>query len=139
MSQANKPQVFDRLRKRYVRLTPEEAVRRDFVDYLIDEKHYPESLLANEVCIRLGNVRRRCDTVLYDRELRPQMIVEYKAPTVRIDQTTFDQIARYNYVLKVPWLVITNGLECYCCRVDEKGRAAFVKELPDYTTLFDAC
>ena len=129
--QDNKDYVFDRLRKQFVRLTPEEWVRQHFIHYLIQEKHYPEGLLANEVCISLGLVTRRCDTVLYDSFLHPRMIIEYKAPSVSISQKTFDQIMRYNYRLKVPWLIVSNGLEHYCCRINETGEAVFLREVPE--------
>ena len=133
--QDSKDYVFDRLRKQYVRLTPEEWVRQHFIHYLIHEKHYPEGLLANEVCISSGPVNRRCDTVLYDSFLQPQMIIEYKAPSVSISQKTFDQIMRYNYCLKVPWLIVSNGLQHYCCRMDEQGEAVFLREIPVWREL----
>ncbi|GHT54306.1 hypothetical protein AGMMS49982_18790 [Bacteroidia bacterium] len=132
--QNNKEYVFDRLRKQYVRLTPEESVRQQFIKYLIHEKKYPESMLANEVSITMGNVTRRCDTVLYDRQLQPQMIIEYKAPTVTINQQTFNQIARYNTVLNVPWLIVCNGIQHYCCHI-VNGEYAFVKEIPCHGAL----
>ena len=130
--QDNKDYVFDRLRKQHVRLTQEEWVRQHFIHYLIHDKHYPEGLLANEVCISLGLVTRRCDTVLYDSFLQPRMIIEYKAPSVSISQKTFDQIMRYNYRLKVPWLIVSNGVKHYCCRVDEGGEVVFMREVPEW-------
>jgi len=133
--QENKDYVFDRLRKQYVRLTPEEWVRQHFIHYLIQEKQYPEGFLANEVCITIGPVTRRCDTVLYDSFLQPRMIIEYKAPSVSISQKTFDQIMQYNYRLKVPWLIISNGLQHYCCRMDEEGGAVFLREVPEWGEL----
>ncbi|MDR1527763.1 MAG: type I restriction enzyme HsdR N-terminal domain-containing protein [Dysgonamonadaceae bacterium] len=133
--QENKEYVFDRLRKQYVRLTPEEWVRQHFVHYLIEQKHYPEGLLANEVCIALGPVNRRCDTVLYNTLLQPQMIIEYKAPSVSLSQKTFDQIIRYHYCLKAPWLIVSNGLQHYCCRINEQGEAVFVQEVPEWSEL----
>jgi hypothetical protein len=133
--QAGKDYVFDRLRRQYVRLTPEEWVRQHMIHYLIEHKHYPEGLLANEVCIALGPVDRRCDTVLYDTFLQPQMILEYKAPSVRLSQKTFDQIMRYNHSLKVPWLIISNGLQHFCCRVDEQRHARYRPTLPDWDEL----
>jgi type I site-specific restriction endonuclease len=133
--QDNKDYVFDRLRKQYVRLTPEERVRQHFVHYLIEEKHYPEGLLANEVCIVTGLVTRRCDTVLYDSFLQPRMVIEYKAPSVSISQKTFDQIMQYNYRLKVPWVIVSNGLQHYCCRMDEKGGAVFLREVAEWEEL----
>ncbi|MDL2241713.1 type I restriction enzyme HsdR N-terminal domain-containing protein [Bacteroidales bacterium OttesenSCG-928-L03] len=126
--------VFDRLRKQFVRFTPEEQVRQSFIAFLIDEKGYPEGLLANEVSIELGNVKRRCDTVLYDVRLAPLMIVEYKAPSVVINQGVFDQIARYTLSLPAPWLIISNGLQHFCCRKEaEKKGYSFVKEIPSYS------
>ncbi|GHT75086.1 hypothetical protein AGMMS50262_09430 [Bacteroidia bacterium] len=130
--QGDKTYIWDRLRKQWVRLTPEEEVRQHFIAFLLEEKHYPEGLMANEVCIRLGNVQKRCDTVLYDILLQPRMIIEYKAPAVTISQETLDQIVRYNMCLKVPWLILTNGLTHYCCRINENGEYAFLKDIPDY-------
>ncbi|GHS99192.1 hypothetical protein FACS189421_09180 [Bacteroidia bacterium] len=135
--QENKDYVFDCLRKQYVRLTPEEWVRQHFIRYLIEYKNYPKGLLANEVCITLGNLNRRCDTVLYDSFLQPQMIIEYKAPSVPVGQKTFDQIVRYNSSLKVPWLIVSNGIQHYCCRIDETGETVFLKEIPDYKLICD--
>lgn len=133
--QNKKEYVWDPLRKQYTRLTPEEFVRQHFINYLIRYKGYPEGLLANEVCIRQGNLRRRCDTVLYDRQLQAQMIIEYKAPYVEIRQETFDQILRYSMSLKVKWLIVSNGLQHYCCRINENGNYSFEKEVPDYINL----
>lgn len=128
--------VFDRLRKQQVRLTPEEQVRQFFVAFLIEHKGYPEGLLANEVSIELGNVKRRCDTVLFDTLLAPQMIIEYKAPSVVINQAVFDQIARYTLSLPATWLIITNGLQHFCCRKDaEKKGYSFVKDIPSYSDI----
>ncbi len=131
--QNGKQYVFDRLKKRYTRLTPEEYVRQHFINYLIDYKNFPEALLANEIQIELGNVKKRCDTVLYDKFLKPQMIIEYKSPKIAICQDTFDQISRYNMKLQVPWLIISNGLQHYCCNVDfNTGTCVFLNEIPDY-------
>ena len=131
-----KDYVYDKLRKQYVRLTPEEYVRQHFIAFLVEHKKYPEGLLANEVSIELGNVTKRCDTVLYDKLLQPQMIIEYKAPSVTINQQTFDQIVRYNMKLQVSWLIVSNGLQHYCCRIDkEKGEYSFLKDIPPYDEL----
>ncbi|MDR1683354.1 MAG: type I restriction enzyme HsdR N-terminal domain-containing protein [Candidatus Symbiothrix sp.] len=123
--------VFDRLRKQYVRLTPEEWVRQHFIHYLIEQKKYPEGLLANEVSIVLGNVNRRCDTVLYDLQLRPRMIIEYKAPAVTMTQAIFDQALRYNMCLNVNYLILSNGLQHFCCRING-NEYSFLKEIPEY-------
>jgi hypothetical protein len=134
--QNGKAYIFDRLRKQFVRLTPEEYVRQQFVSFLIEYKGYPPGRLANETGIVLGNVRKRCDTILYDNYLQPLMIVEYKAPTLAISQKTFDQIARYNFALKVPWLIVSNGIQHFCCRIDSgKQEYIFENDIPEYKTL----
>ena len=129
-----KPFIFDIIRRQYVALTPEEWVRQHFVHYLISEKGYPQSLMANEVQLKLNGMSRRCDTVVYDRTLRPRVIVEYKAPTVNITQQVFDQICRYNMVLQVDYLIVSNGLVHYCCKVDNNTHTyTFLKDIPVYT------
>ncbi|MDR3340592.1 MAG: type I restriction enzyme HsdR N-terminal domain-containing protein [Candidatus Symbiothrix sp.] len=128
-----KDYVFDCLRKQYVRLTPEEYVRQHFIHFLIAHRHFPASRLANEVSIGLGNVKKRCDTVLYDDFLQALMIVEYKSPSVQVKQETFDQIARYNMSLNVPWLIVSNGIRHFCCKINkEKDGYVFLKDIPDY-------
>ena len=125
------PTVFDPLRRRFVRLTPEEWVRQHFTAYLTSHLGYPSGLLANEVSLSLNGTARRCDSVLYGRDGRPRMIVEYKAPHVALTQKVFDQICRYNIVLRVRWLVVSNGRQTVCCRVDlDSGPYAFVPQLP---------
>jgi len=134
--QNGKEYVFDRLRKQFVRLTPEEFVRQQFVSYLIEHKGYPSGRLSNEIEISVGNVKKRCDTVLYDNYLQPQMIIEYKAPSVEIDRRTYEQIAHYNYALHVSWLIVSNGIRHFCCRADrEKNEFIFVNEIPEYDEL----
>ena len=128
--------VFDPLRRRYVRLTPEEWVRQHFVHFLTEHRGYPMGQLQNEVSLSLGQMTKRCDTVLYDHEARPQMIVEYKAPTVAISQRTFDQVSRYNIVMRVPYLIVSNGLQHYCCSIDyEQGTYKFLRDIPEYGNL----
>ena len=128
--------IFDVIRRRYVALTPEEWVRQHFVHFLIEHKGYPLSLLANEVQVALNGTRKRCDTVLFGRNLRARMIVEYKAPEVEITQAVFDQVTRYNMVLHVDYLVVSNGLRHYCCRMDyASGTYRFLREIPHYEEL----
>lgn len=128
--------VFDFLRKKFVALTPEEWVRQNFTSFLVSHRGYPAGLMANEVSVELNGTRRRCDTVVYDRTARPLMIVEYKAPTVAITQKTFNQIVRYNMVLKVRWLIVTNGLNHYCCHIDYNPPSCrFVEQIPRYDDL----
>ncbi len=126
-------QVLDVLRRRYVALTPEEWVRQHFVHFLIEHKGYPKGLLANEVELRVGEKHLRCDTLLYDRSLEPQMIVEYKAPDIVITQRVFDQISTYNLLLHVDYLVVSNGRQHYCCRMDyEEQHYRFLSDIPGY-------
>ena len=115
--------IFDPVRQKYVALTPEEWVRQHFVNYLITRKSYPKELLANEVLVKLNGTSKRCDTVAYSRFLEPLVIVEYKAPHINITNTVFDQIARYNMVLRVEYLIVSNGLNHYCCKIDYNNRA----------------
>lgn len=131
-----KRMIFDFLRRKYVALTPEEWVRQHFTHFLVGHKGYPQALLANEVELRAGEKRLRCDTLLYTREATPRMIIEYKAPTIQIQQKTFDQITAYNLLLKVDYLVVSNGIQHYCCQMDLSGRTyRFLTDIPDYTSL----
>ena len=125
--------IFDVLRRKYVALTPEEWVRQHFVHYLIGHKGYPQTLMANEIQLAIGNKKLRCDSVLYDRSLKPRMIIEYKAPTVNITQKVFDQIIVYNMLLHVDYLVVSNGIKHYCCQMDyDNQKYLFLEDIPDY-------
>lgn len=128
--------IFDVIRQRYVALTPEEWVRQHFVHFLILHKGYPQALMANEVLVHLNGTKKRCDTVLYRRDLTARMIVEYKAPHIEIKQAVFDQIMRYNMVLKVDYLVVSNGMQHYCCRMNYENQSyTFLEDIPDYGEL----
>ncbi|HEY5570336.1 MAG TPA: type I restriction enzyme HsdR N-terminal domain-containing protein [Bacteroidales bacterium] len=128
--------IFDSIRKKHVVLTPEEWVRQQFIQFLIHEKGYSSSLLSNEVSIELNGTKRRCDTVLYSNTLKPLLIVEYKSPNVEISQQVFDQIVRYNCVLKVPYIIVTNGLRHFCCHMNyETLCTSFLIDIPDYKSL----
>ena len=125
--------IFDVLRRKYVALTPEEWVRQHFVHYLIGHKGYPQTLMANEIQLAIGNKKLRCDSVLYDRSLKPRMIIEYKDPTVNITQKVFDQITVYNMLLHVDYLVVSNGIKHYCCQMDyDNQKYLFLEDIPDY-------
>ncbi|MDE6085643.1 MAG: type I restriction enzyme HsdR N-terminal domain-containing protein [Muribaculaceae bacterium] len=125
--------VLDPLRRRFVALTPEEWVRQHFVHYLIAFRGYPVGLMGNELSVTLNGTSRRCDTVVYDREGKPWMIVEYKAADVPVTQAVFEQILRYNLVLKAPYLTVSNGMHIYCCHVDHvAGRYDFLDDLPAF-------
>ncbi len=134
--ESGRAEVYDRWRQRWVALTPEEWVRQHFVSMLVTEKGYLSGRIANEISITLNGTSRRCDTVVYDRTMRPVMIVEYKAPDVQVSQRTFDQIARYAMVLRAPFLMVSNGMQHYCCRMDyEACRCEFLKDVPDYQSI----
>ena len=130
----NKTLVFDPIRKKHIVLTPEEWVRQNFIQFLIEEKNYPASLMAVEMGIDLLNTKKRCDIVIYNTKGLPHMIVECKAPSIKISQDTFDQIARYNMKLKTDLLVVTNGMQHYICIIDHQNKCYhFLKEIPNYS------
>ena len=130
------PRIFDVLRHRYVALTPEEWVRQHFIQYLINHKSYPSALLANEVELKIGQKKLRCDSVLYTRQLAPRMIMEYKSPSVQITQKTFNQIFAYNTLLHADYLVVSNGMTHYCCRIDYENKSyTFLPDMPEYKDL----
>ncbi len=131
------PYIFDRLRRKYVALTPEEWVRQHFVNYLITQKGYPPSLLANEVSLTVGEGKTlRADTVLFAPTLQARMIVEYKASSVPISEKVLEQAAAYNTLLHVDYLVVSNGIKHYCCRVDYEDRKyVFLDDIPVYDAL----
>ncbi|WP_314649391.1 type I restriction enzyme HsdR N-terminal domain-containing protein [Prevotella multiformis] len=129
-------QIFDILRRKYVALTPEEWVRQHFIHYLIGYKGYPAALLANEVPLQVGEKRVRADSVLYDRQLQPRLIIEYKAPTIPLTQKVFDQITVYNLLLHVDYLIVSNGLETYICKMDYTNHTyRFLEMIPDYKNI----
>jgi hypothetical protein len=105
--------IFDEVRKQWVMLTPEEWVRQNFLQYLIQVKKYPSSLMAVEKEIFLGDVKKRFDIVVYDKNTRPWMLIECKEMNVVLDNAVLSQVLRYNIHLQVPYLVITNGTYCY--------------------------
>jgi hypothetical protein len=129
----NKFYIFDHSRRKYVLLNPEEWVRQNCLHYLHDHKSFPMSLLSVEKSFKLNNLVLRYDIVAYSKHASPVLLVECKAPDVKITQQTFDQIASYNLELKVPYLLVTNGLELFCCSIDfDNSRFVFLNEVPDY-------
>ena len=132
----NKQLIFDFLRRKYVALTPEEWDRQHFVHYLIEHKGYPAGLIGNEVELNVGEKKLRCDTILYNKVAQPQMIIEYKAPQIKLQQKTFDQISAYNLLLKVDYLIVSNGMQHICCRMDyENQKYCFLEGIPNYQEL----
>ncbi|WP_347372805.1 type I restriction enzyme HsdR N-terminal domain-containing protein [Aequorivita sp. Q41] len=132
-SSENKTLVFDEIRKKFVVLTPEEWVRVHTVQFLINEKKYPKSLINVEKQIKINTTVKRYDVVVFNKDGSIFLIVECKAPSIAITQLTFDQIARYNLALQAEYLMVTNGLAHYFCQMDfEKERYQFLKEIPNY-------
>ncbi|MCR5496537.1 MAG: type I restriction enzyme HsdR N-terminal domain-containing protein [Paludibacteraceae bacterium] len=128
--------IFDRCRNKFVALTPEEWVRQNMVEYLIQVKKFPPARIGNEVTVLINGMRKRSDTVIYDKDMSPRIIVEYKAPTVRITPKVFDQIANYNFALNVDYLIVSNGLDHYCCKMNKEGeKYSFLRDIPDYQSL----
>jgi hypothetical protein len=126
--------IFDSLRKKFVRLTPEEWVRQNFVQFLIKEKNYSASLIAIEAGVKVNNNPQRADLIIFNRSGNPLLVAEFKAPEVKIDQQTFDQIVRYNMQLKVSFLIVSNGLQHFCCKMNYNDNSyAFLPEIPEFS------
>jgi hypothetical protein len=128
--------IFDEYRKRYLLLTPEEWVRQSFARYLINEKGYPASLMMTEQTLHLNKTVKRCDILIHKPAGKPAVLVECKAPGIAISGETFDQIARYNLVFRVKYLIVSNGLKHYCCYVDfESKKVEFMDDIPKFGEL----
>lgn len=134
--QIDSDRIFDSIRKKWVALSPEEWVRQNFTSYLIHEKKYPKSLMRIEETIKSFDKTKRCDVVVYSNEIVPLAIIECKAPDIKITEKTFNQIAIYNSAVKAPYLIVTNGLDHYCCKINFKDNSySFIDEIPDYQKL----
>jgi len=132
-TEAGKKFIFDEVRKKFVSLTPEEWVRQNFIQYLIRQKKYPKSLMAVEKQITMNRKLFRFDLLTYHRTGQPFLVAEFKAPGVKINQETFDQVVRYNMTLKVELVVVSNGLQHFVCAIDyENGSYSFLKEVPEF-------
>jgi hypothetical protein len=129
-------QIFDIIRRKYVVLTPEEWVRQHFVKYLIEVKQYPASLIALEMSLKYNTMQRRSDIVVFNNEVKPILIVECKAASVKVSPAVFEQIARYNMALNVKYLIVTNGINHYCCSIEYENRTfTFLNDIPKYSEL----
>ncbi|MCR6638779.1 MAG: type I restriction enzyme HsdR N-terminal domain-containing protein [Sporocytophaga sp.] len=129
----NKTWIFDILRKKYVVLTPEEWVRQHFINLLITEFNYPKSLIKCESGLSYNKLRKRSDIVVYNREAIPFLLIECKAPEVKITDAVFKQAATYNFVLKAPYFVVTNGINTFCCIVNHDTKeVGYVNGLPAF-------
>lgn len=130
----NKTYIFDDIRKKFLVLTPEEWVRQHFIQFLIREKKYPRALIKQEGGLKLNSLQKRSDILLYNNLGEKIMLVECKAPSVKISQATFDQVARYNIIHRVKHLVVSNGLQHFCAVINfEEGSYSFLDELPEYS------
>ena len=131
----NKVSIFDEIRKKFIILTPEEWVRQHVVQFLMEEKKYPKSLINVEKILLVNGLRKRYDVVVFNSDGSIFVLIECKAPAIKIAQATFDQIARYNMTMKSQFLMVTNGLNHYFCQMDfENERYAFLENLPNYNS-----
>ena len=128
--------IFDTFRRKYVCLTPEEWVRQHFLHFLCREKHYPASLISVEKSLIINRMPRRFDAVIFNRDGTPALLLEFKAPEVKLSQAVFDQVAAYNLTLHADYLIVSNGLTHYCCKMDyENHRYHFLQDIPNYADL----
>lgn len=132
----NGDQIWDRLRKKYVKNTPEEWVRQHFIHYLIDHLNFPEGRMISELKVVYNGMNKRCDIAVFDLEKKPQVIVECKAAHISITENTFYQIAKYAHTLKAQILMMSNGKNHYCAKIDQKtGEISYLPEIPTYEEL----
>ncbi len=137
---ADGTKVFDPIRRRWLDLTPEEWVRQHVLNLLVHDIGCPPSLVAVEAPLKLHCLPKRADIVVYDRRGGPVLLVECKAPEVPLNQAVLEQAARYNITLKVPYVMVTNGLRHYCCTIDhQRGTVAFLPTLPGFAVLAPGC
>ena len=128
--------IWDRLRKKHLKTTPEEWVRQSFISYMIDHLGYPEGRMASEHLVKYNQMNKRCDIVVFDQNLKANVIVECKAPKIKITADTFYQIAKYTSVLKAKYLILTNVLDHYCAVIDEKtNQIHYLEEIPKYADI----
>lgn len=131
----NKVSIFDEIRKKFIILTPEEWVRQNVVQFLLEEKKYPKSLINVEKVLKINGLRKRYDVVVFNSDGSIFILIECKAPEIKITQATFDQIARYNMTMNAQFLMVTNGLNHYFCQMDyENEKYTFLENLPNYNS-----
>ena len=136
ITKSGKEYIFDNIRKKYIRLTPEEWVRQNFIKYLVEKKEYPKGLIGIEQKIPGKKQKQRTDIIVYSKNAEVLMIIECKAETVKITQDVFDQAVRYNMQYNTSYLVLTNGKNHYICKINQKEKNyIFLKELPGYKEL----
>lgn len=129
--EAGRDMIFDSLRRRWVKLTPEEWVRQNIINYLVQEKHYPAALIAVEKSLRLGELLKRFDLLVYNSNQQPWMLIECKSMDVKLEDSVLQQVLRYNMAIPVPYLVISNGHYCAAFHRTEAGLQS-LDIFPDY-------
>ena len=128
--------ILDTIRKKFIKLTPEEWVRQSFIRYLVNEGRYPPGLIGIEVMSKYNNLKKRVDILIHDRTGKPVMIIECKAPDIELNDKVFDQIVTYNMGFRVPYLIVTNGMDHYACKIDfENNKYDFLLVIPLYDDL----
>ena len=128
--------IFDRIRRKWLVLQPEELVRQLLIHYLIEEKGYSFNRISLEKSLKVNKIDKRFDVLVYDQKMHPLLLAECKAPHVDITHQTFRQIAWYNMTLKVPFLVVTNGMTTFCCRVDHRAESYdYLEEIPAFYSI----
>ena len=131
---SGRPEIFDAIRRKYVRLTPEEWVRQHFLRYMVSHLGYPATLIVVEAALKYNNMARRFDILACRPDGSPALVVECKGPSVEITQAVFDQVAVYNMTIEADYLAVTNGLTHYACRIDHKARSyQFLAEIPPFS------
>ena len=132
-SEQGRSHIFDAFRRKYVVLTPEEWVRQHFLQYLVQDQGFPASLIAVEKEFSFNRMKKRTDILVHNRQGEPVLLVECKSPSVPVTREVFDQIGLYNLSYKVPWLVVTNGMKHYCCKLNEdRAEYEFADRLPNW-------
>ncbi|HMQ49498.1 MAG TPA: type I restriction enzyme HsdR N-terminal domain-containing protein [Saprospiraceae bacterium] len=130
--EADKRYIFDPLRKKWLVLQPEEMVRQLMIQYLIQEKNFSPNLISIERGLQVNERAKRFDLLIYNADFKPFMLVECKAPQVRIDNSAFEQAAWYNMPLRVKYLLVTNAMDSYCCQIDYEMRTfAYLESIPE--------
>ncbi len=127
--------IFDVFRNKYVRFTPEEWVRQNFLTWLHKHKGYPTGLIAVESSTKYNRLVKRADAIIYANDGKPKMVVECKAPEVKITQEVLDQVALYNVSINANYIAVTNGMEHYCCKLHQETRWIFLNQVPDFSEL----
>jgi len=126
-------QIYDGIRKKYILLTPEEWVRQNVIAYLSSEKKYPVTLMAVEKKLMVNNMPQRFDLLIFDRKGNPLLVAEFKAPSVKITQDAFSQVVRYNSKLRVPLILVSNGLTHFICKIDyQSGSVVYLDQIPEF-------